>query len=484
LTGVADVVDTEELGSGQEGDGMEGDGAGEGVGRSDVERLVYHRLARESDKEWVVWEKSPQLGQEREDRVVLVERLGEAKARVDDDVANTPGFQLGERAGEEESQLVEELVGGAIVARGVGASGGVVGGRQRVMHQYIRRAELSYDIEHERVEGATADVVDDVGACLYGSLCRQGEAGVDGYDGIGQCAADGGDERGETVGLVVGREESRTRACGDDAEVEDVGPLVMERLGEVNSLGDRGVGAAVVEGIGGAIDDAHDGGAVEREEPVGTAERKVGEIIFEHNNKRTEVSFNYCSLKVIMTHTETEFKTITRRCRDIFEKKTRDYGTSWRILRLPSLTDQIFIKANRIRSIEMTGENRVGDDVGGEYIAIVNYAVMALIQQELSESEEMELPLEVALELYDKHLERTVRLMLDKNHDYGEAWRQMRVSSMTDLILMKLKRIKQIEDNDGKTIISEGVEGGYMDIINYSLFCLIRLEEEKEKCEK
>ena len=171
-------------------------------------------------------------------------------------------------------------------------------------------------------------------------------------------------------------------------------------------------------------------------------------------------------------------------CRELFSRKTRDYGTSWRILRLPSLTDQIFIKANRIRSIEETGENKIGDDVRGEYIAMVNYAVMALIQQELGSGERrmengdsMELPLERAMELYDKHLGRTVKLMLDKNHDYGEAWRQMRVSSMTDLILMKLKRIKQIEDNDGKTLISEGVEGGYMDIINYALFCLIRLDE-------
>ena len=186
-----------------------------------------------------------------------------------------------------------------------------------------------------------------------------------------------------------------------------------------------------------------------------------------------------------MTQTEKEFEIETRRCRDIFEKKTRDYGTSWRILRLPSLTDQIYIKANRIRSIEETGENRIGDNVQGEYRAMVNYAVMALIQQELlSETEKpapTDLPLDQTMQLYDKHLQRTIRLMLDKNHDYGEAWRQMRVSSMTDLILMKLKRIKQIEDNDGRTLISEGVEGGYMDIINYSLFCLIRLEELKDE---
>ncbi|MBQ7062014.1 MAG: DUF1599 domain-containing protein [Bacteroidales bacterium] len=181
-----------------------------------------------------------------------------------------------------------------------------------------------------------------------------------------------------------------------------------------------------------------------------------------------------------MTQTEKEFAEETKQCRALFEKKTRDYGTSWRILRLPSLTDQIFIKANRIRSIEETGENKIGDSVRGEYVAMVNYAVMALMQQELGEGGEMELPLERAMELYDKHLSRTVRLMLDKNHDYGEAWRQMRVSSMTDLILMKLRRIKQIEDHEGKTLVSEGVEGGYMDIINYSLFCLIRLRESEK----
>ena len=174
-------------------------------------------------------------------------------------------------------------------------------------------------------------------------------------------------------------------------------------------------------------------------------------------------------------------------CRTLFEKKTRDYGTSWRVLRLPSLTDQIFIKASRIRSIQESGENRVGDDVRDEFVAMVNYAVMALIQQELeckgvqgSAGEckaQLELPLEEAMRLYDKHLGRTIELMMDKNHDYGEAWRQMRVSSMVDLILMKLMRIKQIEDNDGKTLVSEGVEGGYMDIVNYSLFCLVRSKD-------
>ena len=178
-----------------------------------------------------------------------------------------------------------------------------------------------------------------------------------------------------------------------------------------------------------------------------------------------------------MTDTNRDFETQMALCREVFEKKARDYGTSWRILRLPSLTDQILIKANRIRSIQESGENRVGDGIAPELVAIVNYAVMALIQQELGPDGEIELPIEKALELYDRHIRRATTLMLDKNHDYGEAWRMMRVSSMVDLILMKLFRIKQIEDNNGRTLVSEGVEGGYMDIINYSLFCLIRLNE-------
>ncbi len=192
----------------------------------------------------------------------------------------------------------------------------------------------------------------------------------------------------------------------------------------------------------------------------------------------TEKNNNIASTEALLTRRE--FETEMNRCRDLFEKKTRDYGTSWRVLRLPSLTDQIFIKANRIRSVEESGENRVGEGVESEFVAMVNYAVMALMQQDLPPDDGQDLPTDKALELYDKHLHRAARLMLDKNHDYGEAWRLMRVGSMVDLILMKLRRIKQIEDNQGHTLVSEGVEGGYMDIINYALFCLIRLHEENE----
>lgn len=179
-----------------------------------------------------------------------------------------------------------------------------------------------------------------------------------------------------------------------------------------------------------------------------------------------------------MEKTLSQYDAAITQCRDIFLKKTKDYGTAWRILRPTSLTDQLYIKAERIRSIEETGENKVGESVDLEYVALVNYSVMAMIQLELPRKTGLELPLEQTTELYDHNISITRELMIKKNHDYGEAWRNMRISSITDLILQKLLRVKQIEDNNGKTIISEGLDANYMDIINYALFALIKLEIE------
>jgi len=177
-----------------------------------------------------------------------------------------------------------------------------------------------------------------------------------------------------------------------------------------------------------------------------------------------------------MHKTAEQYKKVILNCRSIFEKKGKDYGTAWRILRISSLTDQVFIKANRIRTIQETGENRVGEDVEGEFIAIVNYCVMGLIQMELgTHSEEMNLT--EALEQYDAKTTESFELMEKKNHDYGEAWRDMRVSSLTDLIMMKILRTKQIEDNLGKTLISEGIDANYLDMLNYAVFALIKLDE-------
>ena len=168
-----------------------------------------------------------------------------------------------------------------------------------------------------------------------------------------------------------------------------------------------------------------------------------------------------------------EYKQVIKACKDIFLKKTKDYGTAWRILRLPSITDQIYIKAQRIRSIQEKGTQKVDEGIAGEFLAIINYCVIALIQMNLTADDPEELAVEVLEPLYDDKVNETMALLMNKNHDYGEAWREMRVSSMTDIILMKLKRVKQIEDNAGATLISEGVDANYQDMINYAVFCLI-----------
>lgn len=177
-----------------------------------------------------------------------------------------------------------------------------------------------------------------------------------------------------------------------------------------------------------------------------------------------------------MANTDQQYDHVTAICREIFEKKLKDYGASWRILRQTSVTDQIFIKANRIRSIETKGVNKVGEDIRGELIAIVNYGVIGLIQLELGETTCDDLQPEKAIELYKKHILQSKKLMEAKNHDYDEAWRLMRMQSYTDLILQKINRTKQIEDNQGKTLISEGIDANYFDMINYAVFGLIKIE--------
>ena len=178
-------------------------------------------------------------------------------------------------------------------------------------------------------------------------------------------------------------------------------------------------------------------------------------------------------------HTSQQYDQQVSLCRDVFAKKTKDYSTSWRVLRPKSLTDQLFIKAQRIKTLEESEVRKVDEGIEPEFIGIINYAVMGLIQIKLGDDPRLELNEKEALDLYDAEIAGIKTLMLAKNHDYGEAWRDMRVSSFTDLILMKLLRIKQIEDNKGKTIISEGIDAGYMDIVNYAIFALIQMSEGK-----
>ena len=178
-----------------------------------------------------------------------------------------------------------------------------------------------------------------------------------------------------------------------------------------------------------------------------------------------------------MTQTSVQYQQIIQSCREIFQNKTKDYGTAWRIARASSLTDQIFIKANRIRTIQETKTNKVGESIEGEFGAIINYCIMAIIQVRHNNELELELSEATAVELYDKIALEAKELMENKNHDYGEAWRDMRVSSLTDMILMKLLRVKQMEDNDGVTIVSEGIDSNYFDMLNYAVFALIHLNE-------
>lgn len=174
-----------------------------------------------------------------------------------------------------------------------------------------------------------------------------------------------------------------------------------------------------------------------------------------------------------MQNTSQQYDSVITICRTLFEKKMIDYGCAWRVLRPSSITDQIFIKANRIRSIQEKGTQKVGDDIKDEFIGIINYAVIGLIQLELGYAQSDDLNPVTCMELYNKYVAKTKQLMEDKNHDYGEAWRDMRISSLTDLILMKLYRTKQIEDNNGTTIASEGIDANYMDMLNYAVFAMI-----------
>lgn len=179
-----------------------------------------------------------------------------------------------------------------------------------------------------------------------------------------------------------------------------------------------------------------------------------------------------------VTRTQKEFESVIGTCREIFLAKLKDYGTAWRILRTSSITDQIYIKAQRVRSIDDKGASKVAEGIKPEFIGIINYSVIALIQIELGVHDKFTLDPGDANVLYEKYVTAARDLMLNKNHDYGEAWRNMRLSSLTDIILMKLMRIKQIEDNQGKTFISEGVDANYYDIINYAVFALIKMDYE------
>jgi hypothetical protein len=183
-----------------------------------------------------------------------------------------------------------------------------------------------------------------------------------------------------------------------------------------------------------------------------------------------------------MTNTNNQYDIVIKQCEDIFLKKTRDYGTAWRVLRAISIVDQIYIKAQRIRNIQETGQQKVeniGDDIRSEFVGIINYSIIGLIQSELTENDPEELEVNEVETLYNRYFIAAKTLMQSKNHDYGEAWRNMSQQGLVDLILMKLQRMRQIVSNEGKTIISEGIDANFYDIINYAAFALIIMNEDK-----
>ena len=180
----------------------------------------------------------------------------------------------------------------------------------------------------------------------------------------------------------------------------------------------------------------------------------------------------------MINQTKDQYIQVVEECKHLFEKKSKDYGTAWRILRVPSITDQIFIKAQRIRSIQEKGTQKVSEGMRPEFIGIVNYCIIAIIQMSLTEDIPLELEYDKLEPLYDEVVNEVIALLDNKNHDYDEAWREMRISSITDIILMKLLRVKQIEDNQGQTLVSEGIKANYQDMINYAVFCLIKLDQE------
>jgi len=209
-------------------------------------------------------------------------------------------------------------------------------------------------------------------------------------------------------------------------------------------------------------------------------------LINKKSTKFTEIKVKLTKIrlpffrKIIMQKTAKQYNEVLTTCRTLFINKMKDYGSAWRILRLPSLTDQIFIKAQRIRGLQQNAERKVDEGEVSEFIGIINYSLMALIQLEKGVVEQPDLSLDEATIMYDEQFKLTKELMEAKNHDYGEAWREMRISSLTDLILQKLLRVKQIEDNKGKTLVSEGIDANYQDMINYSVFALILFKEQEE----
>ena len=337
-------------------------------------------------------------------------------------------------------------------------------GRALHVHHDVRRAGVRNDLPHLGVGVAARDVVDEVGTGIEGALRHRSMERVDAQKGVGVGLLQRRQNRGEARPFLFCAHERSARPCRLGPEIQDVDAILKHALSLCHSASRVVPRPAIVKRVGGEVEDAHHPSLVKT--PQGTADR----------NRRGQDL--HCNLPQVSMDTLAQYDACLATCEDLFKRKTQDYGTAWRILRPSSLTDQIFIKANRIRTIQQVGESKVDEGVESEFIGIVNYCFMAMLQCQLPENAPMELSVAEANRLYDKAKDETRALMQKKNHDYGEAWRDMRISSLTDLILMKVLRVKQIENNDGQTVVSEGVEANYMDMANYALFALILSSEQ------
>ncbi len=447
------IVDAEQMRPSVHRPGMQGGRAVQGVVARDVEDLLDHGLAADTDKHGAF--EGLEFREGVEQGVVVRDRFAKPKPDVHNHVRDARVVGAEELGLEVLVHVADHVVVGRVRLHR--------GGRALHVHHDVGRSGVRNDLPHVWIGVAAGDVIDEVGAGIQRPARHRGVKGVDAEQGVRVGVSQGGQDGREARPFFVRADLLGTGPRRLGSEIEHVGPFTKHPLG----LGDRAPRVvprpAIVKRIGREVEDAHHPSLVKT--PQGTADR----------NRRGQDL--HCNLPQVSMDTLAQYDACLATCEDLFKRKTQDYGTAWRILRPSSLTDQIFIKANRIRTIQQVGESKVDEGVESEFIGIVNYCFMAMLQCRLPEDAPMELSVAEANRLYDEAKDETRALMQKKNHDYGEAWRDMRISSLTDLILMKVLRVKQIENNDGQTVASEGVEANYMDMANYALFALILSSE-------
>ncbi len=345
------------------------------------------------------------------------------------------------------------------------------GRRALHVHQHVGYGKARNGVQHHGIQHARTDIVHQGSTGLHGGFRHAATPGIDADPSIREPRMQRFDHRDRTFELLFLRDLCRARPRAGATHIEDGGALHEHSLGQVQGRVDIHA-AFLVEGIRRGVQDAHYQRKARCNEPIfDPPGDPTAWNTFARHRAEDPVSTG-------MDKTLQQYDAVIAECLALFGQKAQDYGTAWRILRVPSLTDQIFIKAQRIRTLQQVGESRVGEGIRPELIGIINYAAMALVQLERGVVDTPDLDAADATVRVHAAMHQARDLMQRKNHDYGEAWRSMRVSSLVDLILMKLLRIKQIEDNAGATLVSEGIDANFLDIVNYGVFAMIRMEED------